>query len=194
MSPVQLAQSAARGIEADIARLESKLKQLKVQYDMFFVGALSHEPLHLRSEVEKLIRHHTHTGMRNYAHRFHFNALVSRFNSLSELWAKTIRTMEEGDRRQPALTDRAQAREQLIARARVTDGEPDEESLRRLYDRYVSARESLGEEKCRVSYEKFVRGISNQTRSLRKESGCAEIELRVVLRDQKVQVKARPGQ
>ena len=194
MSPAQLAQAAVDGIEADINRLESKLKQLKVQYDMFFVGALSHEPLHLRSEVEKLIRHHTHTGMRNYAHRFHFNALVSRFNSLSELWAKTMRTMEEGDRRQPALADRAQPREKLIARARVIDGELENEALRRLYDRYVSARQELGESKRQVSYQKFVRGISAQTENLRKESGCAEIELRVVLKDQKVQVKARPGQ
>jgi len=193
MRSAQAAPAAVNGIEADIARLESNLKQLKVHYDMFFAGALSHEPLHLRSEVEKLIRHHTHTGMRNYAHRFHFNALVSRFNSLSELWAKTIRTLEEGERRQPALADRAQPRERLIARARVIDGELEGQALRRLYERYVSARESVGETKRRVSYEKFVRGISTQTQNLRKESGCAEIELRVVLKDQKVQVKARPG-
>jgi hypothetical protein len=44
-----------------------------------------------------------------------------------------------------------------------------------------------------LSYQKFVRGISSQTERLRKESGCAEIELRVVVRDDKVQVKASPG-
>jgi hypothetical protein len=193
MSPAPTATTATDRVEADINLLESKLKQLKVQYDMFFAGSLSHEPIQLRSQVEKLIRHHTHTGMRNYAHRFHFNALVSRFNSLSELWAKTIRTMEEGNRRQPALADRPQPRERLIARARVTDGEVDGEPLRRIYSRYVSARESTGETKRQISYEKFVRGISAQTRNLRKESGCAEIEVRVVLTDHKVQVKARPA-
>lgn len=188
MAPV-----SASGVEADIARLESGIKQLKVHYDMFFAGALSHEPLQLRSEVERLIRQHAHSTMRNYAHRFHFNALVSRFNSLSELWAKTIRSMEEGDRRQPALADRGQPREQLIARARVVGGELDAAALRRLYDRFVEARQTNGETNRQVSYAKFVRGISAQTERLRKESGCAEIELRVVLRDQKVQVKARPG-
>jgi len=188
-----MAQVSSSGIEADIARLESSIKQLKVHYDMFFAGALSHEPLQLRSEVEKLIRQHAHSTMRNYAHRFHFNALVSRFNSLSELWTKTIRSMEEGDRRQPALAERSQPRERLIARARVLDGELDGEALRRLYDRFLDAREANGETKRAVSYDRFVRGISTQTDRLRKESGCAEIELRVVLRDQKVQVKARPG-
>ena len=65
MRSVQTAQTSAAGIEADIARLESGIKQLKVHYDMFFAGALSLEQLHLRSYVEKLIRLHTHTGMRN---------------------------------------------------------------------------------------------------------------------------------
>jgi hypothetical protein len=193
MATVQKAKGAPTGIEAEIARLESSIKRLKVHYDMFFAGALSHEPLQLRSEVEKTIRRHTQAGMRNYAHRFHFNALVSRFNSLSELWAKTMRSMEEGDRRQRTQEEHVQQRERLIARARVTDGEADGESLRRLHRRYLSARESNGETGRQISYEKFLRGISAQTRRLRKESGCAEIELRVVLRDQKVQVKARPG-
>ena len=62
-----------------------------------------------------------------------------------------------------------------------------------LYDKFIEARRSQNGGKKRLAFENFVRGISNQTRRLQKESGCAEIELRVVVCDQKVQVKARPG-
>jgi hypothetical protein len=54
-------------------------------------------------------------------------------------------------------------------------------------------RASNGSNGNNLSFQKFVRGISSQTQRLRKESGCAEIELRVVVKDDQVQVKARPG-
>jgi hypothetical protein len=108
-------------LENDLARLEAGIKRLKVQYDMFFAGSIPKQPFELRSEIEKIIRHHSRSPIRNYAHRFHFNSLVSRFNSLSELWAKTLRALEEGDRPAPAVADRAGSGEQLIARCTVLD-------------------------------------------------------------------------
>lgn len=180
-------------IEEDIARLEVGIRQLKRQYDMFFAGALDHEPIELRSRLQRLIRRYSDTPIQKYAHRFHFNAMVSRFNSLSELWSKTMRCREEGDRRNHSLADRYQIRERLLARCRVNNGQYDEEALHRLHKKFTEARRAENGGKKPVSYEKFVKGISNQTRRLQKESGCAEIELRVVISDQEVQVKARPG-
>jgi len=189
-------QSADAGFEADLARIETGIKQLKVHYDRFFAGALAHEPRELRTQIEKLIRRHCYSSKLKYAQRFHFNAMVSRFNSLSELWAKTTRKMEEGDLRQRTHHfDQFDIRERLVARARLRNGNGngDDASLQRLYKKFVEARRVNGEKNRRLSYQGFVRGISAQTENLRKTSGCAEIELRVVLRDQKVQVKARPG-
>ena len=65
------------------------------------------------SRLEKIIKRHMNSTMQKYAQRFHFNSLVSRFNSLSELWGKTMRSREEGDRPAPAMADREGPREQL---------------------------------------------------------------------------------
>lgn len=185
---------AASSIEADISQLESGLKQLKVQYDMFFAGSLKHEPVELRSRIEKLIKRHMNTSMQKYAQRYHFNALVARFNSLSELWSKTIRVMEEGDRRMPSFAALDPRRERLVTRCRITGAAGEEAELRRVYEKFMEARRlSNGSNGNGLSFSKFVRGITSQTQRLRKESGCAEIELRVVVRDDQVQVKARPG-
>jgi hypothetical protein len=192
MQPMDKATAAS--IEADISELDVGLRRLKVQYDMFFAGSLKKEPVEFRFRLEKLIKRNMYSTMQKYAQRFHFNSLVSRFNSLAELWGKTIRIMEEGDRRNPSLAGREQMGERLIARCRIKGAAGEEPDLRRLYDKFIEARRrGNGSNGNVLSFKKFVRGISSQTQRLRKESGCAEIELRVVIRDDQVQVKASPG-
>lgn len=177
-------------IEADLRRIETGLRQLKVQYDMFFAGSLKREPVELRARIDRIIKSYTNSPIRKYAHRFHLGTLVSRYNSLSELWGKTTRAMERGDRRSAPAFDAQPGAEKLVARCRFR-GSADDGGMKRLYDRFVRARESAGAQKRSISYDKFVAGIAAQTRNLQKEPGCGEIELRVVVADGKVQVKAR---
>lgn len=180
------------GIDSDIHRLEVGLRQLKVQYDMFFAGALATQPLELRGELERLIRRSSRKPAGRYAQQFHFNALVSRFHSLSELWNKQTRSREEGDRRSAGLLDRFEIRERLLSRCAFRDVKSADAGLRRLHDRFSRAAAERGGKKG-PSFEQFVRGVTAQTQRLRKETGCDQIELRLVVRDDQVQVKARPG-
>ena len=184
--------AAPATIEADIARLESRIRQLKVQYDMFFNGAVQREPYELRADVEQLIKRYSNAPIRKYAQRFHFNSLVSRFNSLSELWTKTVRTLEEGDRPVPGILDRGRT-EKVLTTCRVKDPVKEQELLRFLHSRFLEARRKIGEENGRVTFKDFVRGVTSQTGRLRKKSGCEQVELRLVVVDRKVQLKARPG-
>jgi len=180
-------------LEADLGRLESGIRQLKIQYDMFFAGSIPKQPLELRSELERIIRRHSATPIRKYAARFHFNALVSRFNSLSELWSKTLRSLEEGDRPAPAVADRAGNGEHLVARCTVTDPTKERDLLRLLHARLVDARKKAGESAGKLSFENFVITITAQAGRMREKTGCDKVDLRVVVLDRKVVVKARPG-
>jgi hypothetical protein len=180
-------------LEADIVRLESGIRQLKIQYDMFFAGSIPKQPFELRGEIERIIRRHSMTPIRKYAPRFHFNSLVSRFNSMSELWAKTIRALEEGDRPAPAVADRAGNGEHLVARCTVTNPSDERDNLRLLHTRLLEARKKAGETNGKVSFDTFVRSVGAQAGKLREETGCDKVELRVIVVDRKVVVKARPG-
>lgn len=183
------------GIDADIERLEAGIRQLKVQYDMFFAGAIPKQPLELRSELERLIRRYANAPIRKYAQRFHFNSLATRYNSLSELWAKTLKGMEEGDRPAHAAIDRIPipSEDQLLARCRMSDPVQDREALELLHARFVEARRKSRAGDGKVSFEAFLRGVSAQAERLREISGCEQIELRLVLHEGKVVLKARPG-
>jgi hypothetical protein len=168
------------------------LRQLKVQYDMFFAGALPRQPVELRAEVDRLIARYTKRPMGKYAHRFHFTALVGRYNSFCELWNRGLRSVEEGDRRVPGAAERSAPKERLVARCLIGDPGREETELRRLHSRYVEAGRRAGRTGG-LPFERFARTVASQTDRLRKETGCAQIELRLVVRDDKVELKARPG-
>jgi hypothetical protein len=181
-------------LEEDLGRLEVGIRQLKVQYDMFMAGALKTEPSELRSRLEKIIRKHSNQSIGKYSQSFRFNALVSRFNSFAELWGKRVRSMEEGNFRHTGVAERLGIRERLVARCRVSDPEESRRDLKRLHSRYVDAQRRQGIVEGRLpSFESFLRGIESQTERLRREAGCEAIELRVIERDDSIQVKARPG-
>jgi hypothetical protein len=177
--------------EEDIRRLDVILRELKIKYDQFFAGALDRQPFELRVQAERIIDRLGKNPPGKFAPRFHFNSLVSRFNSFSELWSKTLRTMEEGDHRSQSVAERFGLKERLITRCLVRDPEHDRADLHRLHSRFVAARERRG--KRSVSFEKFVRGIASQTRQLRVKHECSQIEVRVVESGDEVQIRARPG-
>jgi len=178
-------------LEAEIGRLDTGIRQLKIQYDMFFAGAIPRQPLELRRDVEQLIKRYSTQPISKYALRFHFNSLVSRFNSLSELWAKTIRGQEEGDRPLPGATARPANGEEVFARLTVVNGARDESELRLLHHRLMEARKRSGETG-HVSFEKFVRTVDAQAVKLREKTGCGKVELRVIFQGRKAVLKARP--
>ena len=185
-------EASTASIESDIARLETRLRELKVQYDMFFNGALPREPFELRHDIERLIKRYSNAPIRKYAQRFHFNSLVSRFNSLSELWTKTIRTLEEGERPAPGSVGRGDG-EKILTSCRIHDPVKEQELLRFLHSRFLEARRKIGGANGKVSFREFVRGVSSQAKVLRERSGCDEVELRIIVVDRKVHLRARPG-
>ncbi len=174
-----------------IRKLEVGLRQLKVLYDQFFVGALDREPLHLRGELEKIMDRLSRNPPDKLVMRFRYNAVLGRFNCYAELWNKTLRNREEGGRRSTSVADRWGIKERLLTRCLVDHGEGDDQDLRRLHRRYVEARERHGQRE--VPFEKFARGIRLQARRLRDEHECAQIEVRLIERGEEVEIRARPG-
>jgi hypothetical protein len=193
MRNVEVEELSSSSIEADLARLEAGLRQLKIQYDMFFAGALPREPHELRSQFEQMIRRYSNAPIRKYAHRFHFNALVSRYTSMSEFWSKTIRTIEEGDRLAPAVIERHGARERTVTTCRVEDPSKEQESLRTLHECFLEARRKHGGENGGLTFDSFYQGVVKQANRIREKTGCAEVELRLVIEDRKVHLKAKPS-
>lgn len=202
--------------QEDIERLDHGIKLLKVQYDQYFSGALNLPPFELRAEVEKIIRRYTNTTFQQSSQRFHFNSLVSRFNTFAELWAKCLRLKEEGRAmpgypavamrsgsgngngngstgRTPTALPRRPGRNGNRGSLQADVGGPgwEPELLRPLYEQYVTALEAHGRPGD-VSFASFSEQVLRKAEAVKNRVSCDAVRLRLTLDEGRVLFKARP--
>ena len=179
-------------IEDDLARMDRGIRQLKVQYDQFFAGALPCEPTELRRQLDRLFRRYANAPLQKYQHRYHLATLTARYNSFQELWGRSVRALEEGERPAPAVAGRAgMRRDNVLAACKVTGTKVEAAGLKKLYEKFMEARRKSGVEGD-VPFAAFGRKIAGQARQLQSRSECDDVELRVIVENKKVLLKARP--
>jgi hypothetical protein len=83
-------------VERDLKTLEAELRRLEAEYNMYFAGRLPRPPVETRRRVAGLIRQLDRQRLSNYAERFRFTTLQSRFQTFSDLWDRGLRAKEEG--------------------------------------------------------------------------------------------------
>lgn len=187
-------------LESDIERLDQGIRLLKVQYDQYFAGSLPKQPLELRGEIEKIIRRYANTPISKLEQRFHFNSLVSRFNTFSELWSKHLRAKEEGRPLPgvPLLPPDAEpeappppARAVLVQRVLRGDA-PDPAAVRDLYESYLEARRQRGEPVAAMSFAHFSRQVLQKAEAVRNRTDCDAVRLRLAVDGDRLTLKAVP--
>ena len=82
--------------EVDLQRFDAELRQLELEYTMFFAGQRPRPPLASQAALEARIRRWDRVPMRGSAERFRFNTLQTRFRTFANLWDRGLRAREEG--------------------------------------------------------------------------------------------------
>ncbi len=85
----------AAEIDKQLARLEDDIRKLKIDFDIYFNGAVKRPPLEARARLESFIKRIADNRNLTYAQRYLFNSLVARFTSYRELWRRTLRAKGE---------------------------------------------------------------------------------------------------
>jgi len=83
-------------VERELTILESELRRLEAEYNQYFAGRLPRPPVETRRRVTGLVRQLDRQRLSNYAERFRFSTLQSRFQKSIELWDRGLRAREEG--------------------------------------------------------------------------------------------------
>jgi hypothetical protein len=96
-----------------------------------------------------------------------------------------------GARGAPAKPARPAAKP-AARKAAPLPGGVSEKDARALYDRYVQAKKLVGDSVENLSYDKIVKTISTQAPRIMKQYGAKGVEFNVVLKDDKVILKAKP--
>ena len=87
---------AADDLKSALDRLQTSLSEVKRQYEFFFLGTRKTEPISERRALEETIRKFGQRRIPNTIEQFRFNSLQSSFYTLSNLWARIVRDIEEG--------------------------------------------------------------------------------------------------
>jgi|SRR5688572_30127015 hypothetical protein len=82
-------------LDRQIQRLEDDIRKLKIDFDIYFNGAAKRPPLEARARLESNLKRIADDRNLTYAQRYHFNALISRFNSYRELWRRNLKKKGE---------------------------------------------------------------------------------------------------
>lgn len=179
--------------ERDLQRLESELKRLEAEYNMYFAGRLPKPPWETRARVQAIVKQFDRAFIRNTGDRFRFETLQSRYATFVDLWDRGLRAREEGRSgpfaQKPAEKPREKKRDgDTLHVASFKDPVQEIDKLTELYESLTEARRSIGEES--VPFHKFADLVRKQVKKLR-DNGSAEVAFRVAVKDGKVNFTAK---
>jgi hypothetical protein len=197
-------------LDEELSHLEKRILQLRIQFDLFFSGALPKPPLETRDDLDRQVKRLGATREMKLAQRFLYNALLNRWNIFGELWNKRLQAREEGVRT-PALARRRKteppasppqppsppvtrpsARERrLLARTSIRDATDSQEELKAFYRSFLEARQENGQGKA-PSFEKFRQEIERHMAAIRAKASCEKVDFRLYLENKRIALKAIP--
>ena len=180
-------------LDRELQILESDLRKLEGEYNMYFSGRLPRPPWETRSRVEATVKRLDRSYIQNYGDRFRFTTLQSRFSAFVDLWDRGLRAREEGRpgpfaHRQPETRRPARSEDRILFVTTFRDPMTEMDKLQDLYDTLRDAREELGEQN--VPFHKFAELVKGQVAKLKKE-GTPEVAFRVAVKDGKLNFTAR---
>lgn len=184
----------ARELERELQILESDLRKLEGEYNMYFSGRMPRPPWETRARVQAMVKRLDRAYIQNYGDRFRFTTLQSRFSAFVDLWDRGLRAREEGRpgpfarRTAEASKKPSKIEDRVLFVAAFTDPMKELEKLHDLYATLRDAREQAGEQN--IPFHKFAELVKSQVLKLQKD-GAPEVAFRVSLKDGKLKFTAR---
>ena len=200
-------------LEEDLAKIEEGIFRLQKEWERFFSGQERKAPFESKQRLERLVRRYVGIEIRNNVERFRFQSLTAKYNTLSDMWNRKLRAIEEG--RPLSSVQLKQVREaeaQAVPEVKVVQSSPgsrsvltpgpgrtevrlstlrdDDQGVRALFDQFRAARASVGESE--VKYESFKKLITQQRTRLLEEKDAVAVDFRIAMQDGKVALKAKP--
>lgn len=198
-------------IDEELTHLDSLLRRLKIEYEVFFNNPTKRPPADMEWKVVALLRKHSDGTRMNFSQRFRYNEMAQRYAIYSDLWRKKSRIREEGYRRpQDALLSvqgvrvseeehapqqhayglSTAAKEPRSFTLECSDASAQTEQVERLYNALVAAKKKSGEA-VSGNLDSFTNFVKTKTSQIRKQYGCEVVEYSVELKDGHVKLKAK---
>lgn len=206
-------------VEEDLNQLEKDIRQLKIEYDMYFGGGRKRPPQETLWRAEQMIKRYSERAAdMNFSQRFRFSNLSQNFAKNMEVWRKKLKQKEEGfvqrhygaaakaieaqrEKEPPPAPPAAAAAASAGSRRpsgppalyEVACSDPDREpeKVQELYTALVEAKKKAGEKTDALTLGNFQDFVRLKTEQLKKQAGAQQVEYAITLEDGQVKLKAR---
>ena len=185
--------------EREFSVLNEAIRRLNAEYDAFLFGSVVKPPTESRRHVEEMFRRLTMSPSESAAERYQLSSLQGRFYSLCERWERLQAEKEAG--RRPGIYSGFSSSPADASSERPNAGRPGSVETdrtvgaprdRELFERYVAARRSRGEDVSGLGIEAFQARLAEERGKLRERLGTDEVEFDVVERDGRIKLVAKP--
>ena len=177
-------------IEDRLARLEEDIRRLKIEFDVYFNGGTRRPPYDTRMRVESHLKRLGDDRTLNFAQRYHYNSLATRYVAFRELWRRMLQGREEG--RDVGAAARAASRGPFTrSEFSCTDVRHDVRTVKGVYDALIQAKRSCGEATRDLSFARFHRLIMERTDNLKAQIGSDRVVFSVDVEGGHVSFKAK---
>jgi hypothetical protein len=199
-------------IDEELAQLEKDIRQLKIEYDMFFGGGRKRPPTEIEWRIEQLVKRYSERGGDlKFNQRFRFSNLAQTYAKYKDIFRKKTAQKEEGKiqrhfgaaakaieaeraRANPqppvSVQTAADAGESKVYRVICSDPEKESEKVDQLFAAFVKAKQVAGEETAKLSKASFDEFVRKKTKDLQNKKNCREVEYVVETIDGQVKLKA----
>ena len=180
-------------IEDRLARLEEDIRRLKIEFDVYFNGGTKRLPYDTRMRVESHLKRLGDDRTLNFAQRYHYNSLATRYASFREMWRRTLQGREEGRDLGAAAraSNRGGAGPFTRSEFSCTDVRHDVRTVKGVYDALIEAKRSCGEATRDLSFAKFHRLIVERTENMKEKIGSDRVIFSVDVEGGHVSFKAK---
>lgn len=198
-------------VDEELNLLESQLRRLKIEYEIFFSNPQKKPPSDIEWKVLTLLRKFSDGGRMSFSQRYRYNEIAQRYAVYSDLWRKKSRIREEGYRRpqdailsvQGVRVEEHEAKHKAYGVHHISDDPANQpfvvhcadpgaesENVERLFVALSEAKKKTGEQ-VSGSLKSFKSFVEKKTQEIRKQHGCPKVEYSVEVQDGKVKLRAR---
>ncbi len=195
-------------IDEELSQLERDIRQLKIEYDMYFGGGRKRPPTEIEWRIELIIKRYAERGGEmKYNQRFRFSNLSQTYAKYKDVFRKRLAQREEGKvqrhfgaaakaieaeraKAQAATVAAASAEAAKLFRVVCTAPEKEADKVEQLYEAFVRAKKEAGEEMHKMTRAGFNEFVRKKTKDLQKQKNCKEVEYVVETVDGQVKLKA----
>ncbi len=175
-------------LDESLKILDSKLGQLKLVYEQYFLGTRPREPISERRDVDKTFLKLASQTIQNTALRFRFRSMSSKHQAFKRQWDDTLRKIENGTYSRHRFKANLHERDRLATPKPTQSDAP--QNMGQLFDAYQEAARSCGMDLASMSQQKLESALEKQRTSLRERYGDEQFRFNVIVREGRVKLRA----